>query len=142
MVLSLSCKKIAFIYKWLKKTCFSLFSTSFLSVSVPSLSLANHRVPSKHREFSPNKSLPFPLFRFFLSDFPDFSVQAIGLLSFSLACASFGTSGYWANVIDIGPSYAGPLLGLSNTVRTANCTMIDHFSAFESGLVTPFLYAA
>ena len=92
--------------------------------------LANHRVSSKHREFSPNKSLPFPLFRFFLSDFPDFSVQAIGLLSFSLACASFGTSGYWANVIDIGPSYAGPLLGLSNTVRTANCIMIDHFSAF------------
>jgi hypothetical protein len=27
-------------------------------------------------------------------------------------------------------------------VRTANCIMIDHSSAFESGLVTPFLYAA
>ena len=24
----------------------------------------------------------------------------------------------------------------------ANCTIIDHFSAFESGLVAPFLYAA
>jgi hypothetical protein len=29
---------------------------------------------------------------------------------------------------------------LRNT--TANCTIIDHFSAFESGLVAPFLYAA
>jgi hypothetical protein len=27
-------------------------------------------------------------------------------------------------------------------VFTANCIMIDHFSAFESGLVAPFLYAA
>ena len=26
--------------------------------------------------------------------------------------------------------------------RTANCIIIDHFSAFESGLVAPFLYAA
>jgi hypothetical protein len=25
---------------------------------------------------------------------------------------------------------------------TANCIIIDHFSAFESGLVAPFLYAA
>jgi hypothetical protein len=25
---------------------------------------------------------------------------------------------------------------------TANCIMIDHFSAFEPGLVAPFLYAA
>ena len=25
---------------------------------------------------------------------------------------------------------------------TANCTIIDHFSAFELGLVAPFLYAA
>jgi hypothetical protein len=24
---------------------------------------------------------------------------------------------------------------------TANCIIIDHFSAFESGLVAPFLYA-
>jgi hypothetical protein len=27
-------------------------------------------------------------------------------------------------------------------VATANCIIIDHFSAFESGLVAPFLYAA
>jgi hypothetical protein len=27
-------------------------------------------------------------------------------------------------------------------VYTANCIMIDHFSAFEPGLVAPFLYAA
>ena len=25
---------------------------------------------------------------------------------------------------------------------TANCIIIDHFSAFEPGLVAPFLYAA
>jgi hypothetical protein len=37
----------------------------------------------------------------------------------------------------------------STTVRkrvfcaiTANCIIIDHFSAFEPGLVAPFLYAA
>ena len=30
----------------------------------------------------------------------------------------------------------------STTVITANCIIIDHFSAFESGLVAPFLYAA
>ena len=28
------------------------------------------------------------------------------------------------------------------SLRTANCIIIDHFSAFESGLVAPFLYAA
>jgi hypothetical protein len=27
-------------------------------------------------------------------------------------------------------------------LHTANCIIIDHFSAFESGLVAPFLYAA
>jgi hypothetical protein len=28
------------------------------------------------------------------------------------------------------------------TKPTANCIIIDHFSAFEPGLVAPFLYAA
>ena len=28
------------------------------------------------------------------------------------------------------------------SVATANCTIIGHFSAFKSGLVAPFLYAA
>jgi len=31
---------------------------------------------------------------------------------------------------------------LSFCLRTANCIIIDHFSAFEPGLVAPFLYAA
>ena len=43
---------------------------------------------------------------------------AIALLSFTLACSSVGVSGYWANIIDIGPRFAGPLLGISNTVAT------------------------
>jgi hypothetical protein len=30
----------------------------------------------------------------------------------------------------------------SDLLSTANCINIDHFSAFESGLVAPFLYAA
>ncbi len=30
----------------------------------------------------------------------------------------------------------------SSTFLTANCIIIDHFSAFEPGLVAPFLYAA
>jgi hypothetical protein len=37
------------------------------------------------------------------------------------------------------------LFGCNNYDRsetTANCIIIDHFSAFESGLVAPFLYAA
>jgi hypothetical protein len=28
------------------------------------------------------------------------------------------------------------------TESTANCRIVDHFSAFEPGLVAPFLYAA
>jgi hypothetical protein len=28
------------------------------------------------------------------------------------------------------------------SVRTANCIILDHSSAFEPGLVAPFLYAA
>ena len=31
---------------------------------------------------------------------------------------------------------------MSSLRSTANCIIIDHFSAFESGLVAPFLYAA
>jgi hypothetical protein len=38
------------------------------------------------------------------------------------------------------------LLQLSGCIHacrsTANCIIIDHFSAFEPGLVAPFLYAA
>ena len=30
----------------------------------------------------------------------------------------------------------------NGALGTANCIIIDHFSAFESGLVAPFLYAA
>jgi hypothetical protein len=28
------------------------------------------------------------------------------------------------------------------SILTANCIIIDHFSAFKSGLVAPFLYTA
>jgi hypothetical protein len=31
---------------------------------------------------------------------------------------------------------------VQKSYATANCIIIDHFSAFESGLVAPFLYAA
>jgi hypothetical protein len=34
------------------------------------------------------------------------------------------------------------LLVLTYVAITANCIIIDHFSAFESELVSPFLYAA
>jgi hypothetical protein len=38
---------------------------------------------------------------------------------------------------------ASPTLCECTHLRTtANCIIIDHFSAFESGLVAPFLYAA
>ena len=43
-------------------------------------------------------------------------------------------------------TYVGPFLFdpmLIRSVRTAaNCIITDHFSAFKSGLVAPFLYAA
>ena len=32
--------------------------------------------------------------------------------------ATFSFSGYLTNIIDIGPAYAGPLMGISNTVAT------------------------
>ena len=43
---------------------------------------------------------------------------AVGLLMVTLACSAAGVSGYWANVLDIGPAFAGPLLGISNTVAS------------------------
>ena len=39
-------------------------------------------------------------------------------------------------------NFEGELLRCLLGSATANCIMIDHFSAFESGLVAPFLYVA
>lgn len=45
-------------------------------------------------------------------------VLAIGLLSYAMSVGGFIASGYGANHIDIGPKYAGPLMGITNTFAT------------------------
>ena len=39
-------------------------------------------------------------------------------------------------------AFAKRAANLSVRLNPANCIVIDHFSAFEPGLVAPFLYAA
>src|SRR5262249_57480742 len=43
---------------------------------------------------------------------------AIALMCMALGVGSFALSGYASNHLDIGPRYAGPLMGLSNTAGT------------------------
>jgi MFS transporter, ACS family, solute carrier family 17 (sodium-dependent inorganic phosphate cotransporter), other len=43
---------------------------------------------------------------------------AIGLMSIALGLGSFALSGFGSNHLDIGPRYAGALMGLSNTAGT------------------------
>jgi MFS transporter, ACS family, solute carrier family 17 (sodium-dependent inorganic phosphate cotransporter), other len=43
---------------------------------------------------------------------------AIALVTISVACSSIGLAAYGANHLDIGPRYAGILMGISNTVAT------------------------
>jgi MFS transporter, ACS family, solute carrier family 17 (sodium-dependent inorganic phosphate cotransporter), other len=45
-------------------------------------------------------------------------VQAIVLVTISVACNGFGTGAFAANHLDIAPRYAGILMGISNTVAT------------------------
>ncbi len=43
---------------------------------------------------------------------------AIFLLSTSLFTGRASTSGFWINMIDVGPEYAGEIMGISNTIAT------------------------
>ncbi|VEU37428.1 unnamed protein product [Pseudo-nitzschia multistriata] len=43
---------------------------------------------------------------------------AIGLLSCALFTGRACTLGFWVNMIDVGPDYAGEIMGLSNTIGT------------------------
>jgi ACS family sodium-dependent inorganic phosphate cotransporter len=43
---------------------------------------------------------------------------AIGLMCVALGLGSFALSGFASNHLDIGPRYAGALMGLSNTAGT------------------------
>ena len=45
-------------------------------------------------------------------------VLAVCLLTYSMSVGGFIASGYGANHIDIGPKYAGPLMGITNTAAT------------------------
>jgi ACS family sodium-dependent inorganic phosphate cotransporter len=45
-------------------------------------------------------------------------VQAIVLVTMSVACNGFGTGGFAANHLDVAPRYAGILMGISNTMAT------------------------
>jgi len=45
-------------------------------------------------------------------------IQAIILVTLSVACNGFGTGAFAANHLDIAPRYAGILMGISNTVAT------------------------
>lgn len=44
--------------------------------------------------------------------------QAILCLSCALFTGRASTSGYWINMIDVGPEYAGKTMGMSNTIAT------------------------
>lgn len=45
-------------------------------------------------------------------------VLAVCLLTYAMSVGGFIASGYGANHIDIGPKYAGPLMGITNTAAT------------------------
>ncbi|HVN28329.1 MAG TPA: MFS transporter, partial [Candidatus Binataceae bacterium] len=45
-------------------------------------------------------------------------IQAIALVTLSVACNGFGIGAFAANHLDIGPRYAGILMGISNTAAT------------------------
>jgi ACS family sodium-dependent inorganic phosphate cotransporter len=44
--------------------------------------------------------------------------MAIGFLSLTLFFGRASTTGYWINMIDIGPNHAGHIMGVSNTIAT------------------------
>eukprot|EP01046_Picozoa_sp_COSAG06_P013389 COSAG06_NODE_809_length_12164_cov_17.936179_14_plen_129_part_00 len=48
----------------------------------------------------------------------------------------------WYCEVGPGADRTAPIFGAILRLITANCIVIDHFSAFESGSVAPFLYAA
>ncbi|KAF0701420.1 Aste57867_8122 [Aphanomyces stellatus] len=45
-------------------------------------------------------------------------VAAVGLLSFTLLLSRAACSGYWVNMLDVAPTHAAHLMGVSNTIAT------------------------
>jgi MFS transporter, ACS family, solute carrier family 17 (sodium-dependent inorganic phosphate cotransporter), member 5 len=52
---------------------------------------------------------------YFLLSYAENSTSATILVCVAVMFCSLSKSGYWVNHIDIGPSYAGPLMGITNT---------------------------
>ena len=46
------------------------------------------------------------------------ATQVSALMAGALGFGAFSHSGYWSNILDIGPQHAGVLLGISNTIAT------------------------
>lgn len=60
----------------------------------------------------------FPALALYLLKFANTPAVAIVLLSGALSTGRASTSGYWINMIDVGPEYAGQIMGISNTIAT------------------------
>ncbi|KAF0688604.1 Aste57867_19777 [Aphanomyces stellatus] len=53
-----------------------------------------------------------------LLQFADSVAMAVVLLSLTLFLGRAATLGYWIHMVDVGPSYAGHIMGISNTIGT------------------------
>eukprot|EP01046_Picozoa_sp_COSAG06_P012902 COSAG06_NODE_770_length_12437_cov_27.452423_8_plen_129_part_00 len=96
-------------------------------------------IPSKAPTKSP-RELPhqIPASPAHPSIHPAISQAAVSSRCFPVAHTSLS----WQNNSSLEPSSNKMLRRFLRLDNTANCIMIDHFSAFEPGLVAPFLYAA
>ena len=72
----------------------------------------------------------------------DHSNWIIIIISRARLTGSCCVAATWLLATDRPAGGGAPAALRQGTYAAANCIIIDHFSAFESGLVAPFLYAA
>jgi len=80
------------------------------------IKFGNYKIPIVFvRKFFQTTSFLGSSFFYFLLPYAETPISAAILVCCAVAFCSLSKSGYWVNHIDIGPVYAGPLMGITNT---------------------------